>query len=224
MSTLSGGPNIVTNGLVLYLDAANPRSYVSGSTAWNDLSTFGNNGTLVNGPTFNSANGGSIVFDGVNDYVNIPDSAALRLNGNFTISLWHRGITKTNTFPGPLFKGNSGAGGLGYILFYTSVSNGEMWFKRENQQFPLSSAVNTFWSHITFTYDGTNIRGYLNGSYNYLSGTVTFSTNTDTTSLQLGRADQFGNATIANLSMYNKSLTQEEILQNYNATKGRFGL
>ena len=69
MSSL-GGPNIVTNGLVLSLDASNTKSYQSGSTTWFDKSGYGTNGTLTNGPTFSSANGGSIVFDGVNDYIN----------------------------------------------------------------------------------------------------------------------------------------------------------
>jgi hypothetical protein len=224
MSTLSGGPNIVTDGLVLYLDAANPASYVSGSTAWNDISRGGNNGTLVNGPTFDSTNGGSIVFDGINDYTTIPDSPALKLNGNFTIMLWHRGITKTNTFPGPLYKGNSGAGGTGYILFYTSVNNGEMYLKRGNIQLSMNNAVNTYWSHITFTYDGTNVRGYLNGVFSYISSTVTYPTNVDGSSLLLGRADQSGNAAIGTIQMYSRALSAQESLQNYNSTKGRFGL
>jgi hypothetical protein len=80
-------PNIVTDGLVLYLDAANTKSYVSGSTTWNDMSGFSNNGTLVNGPTFNSANGGSIVFDGVNDYVDC-NSTIVNLNSSFTFASW----------------------------------------------------------------------------------------------------------------------------------------
>ena len=67
----SFSPKIVTDGLVLYLDAANPKSYVSGSTTWRDISRGGNNGTLVNGPTFDSGNGGNIVFDGVDDYSRI---------------------------------------------------------------------------------------------------------------------------------------------------------
>ena len=67
MATI-GGSNIVTNGLVLALDAANRRSYISGSFVWNDISGNRNSGSLINGPTFDSANGGSIVFDGTNDY------------------------------------------------------------------------------------------------------------------------------------------------------------
>jgi hypothetical protein len=221
---LHHNPRIVTQGLVLHLDAADKNSYPGTGTAWNDLSGLGNNGTLLNGPTFNPANGGSIVFDGVNDYTIIPDSPALKLNGNFTIMLWHRGITKTNTYPGPLCKGNSGAVGGGYILFYTSVNNGEIYLKRDNVQFSISNAVNTYWSHITFTYDGTNVRGYLNGIFSYISSTVTYSANADNSSLLLGRADQHGNAAIGTMQMYNKALSAQEILQNYNATKSRFGL
>jgi hypothetical protein len=71
------GPKIVTNGLVLALDAANTKSYVSGSTTWRDLSGNNNSGSLVNGPTFNNANGGSIVFDGTNDYVDVSNSTSL---------------------------------------------------------------------------------------------------------------------------------------------------
>lgn len=183
-----------------------------------------NKGTLINGPVFDSGNGGSIVFDGVNDYGNIPDNPALRLNGNFTITLWHKAITKANTYPGPIYKGNSTTIGSGYILFYVSVGNGTMYLKRENLSFGISNAVNTNWSHITYTYDGVNVRGYLNGVHSYTSSTVSFSTNADTTALQLGRADQYGNDAIGNIQMYNKTLTSQEVLQNFNAQKTRFGL
>ena len=77
MSTLTGGPGLVTNGLVLYLDAANPSSYISGSLNWNDLSRSSLSGSLVNGPTFNTGSGGSIVFDGINDTVSIPYTTTL---------------------------------------------------------------------------------------------------------------------------------------------------
>jgi hypothetical protein len=85
--------SIVTNGLVLYLDAANRISYVSGSTAWNDMSGFSNNGTLVNGPTFNTGDGGSIVFDGVNDYITLGTQNLI--STDFTINLWFNATTNT---------------------------------------------------------------------------------------------------------------------------------
>jgi hypothetical protein len=83
-------PKIVTDGLVLYLDAANTKSYVSGSTTWNDISRGGNNGTLVNGPTFNRGNGGSIEFDGVDDYVTTNSETKNLIQGQTNITV---GIT-----------------------------------------------------------------------------------------------------------------------------------
>lgn len=82
------GPDIINDGLVLQLDAANPRSYIGSGTVWNDLSGNNNTGSLVNGPTFTSTNKGEISFDGSNDSVtiyNIPDSYWL---GNWTVSFW----------------------------------------------------------------------------------------------------------------------------------------
>lgn len=73
------GPNIVTDGLVLYLDAANTKSYPGSGTTWNDLSGNGNNGTLINGYIFNSIGNGNLVFDGSNDYVNINAQTLLIL-------------------------------------------------------------------------------------------------------------------------------------------------
>jgi hypothetical protein len=216
--------NIVKNGLVFDLDAAKSDSYPKSGTVWRDVSGFQNNGTLTNGPTFDSNNGGSIVFDGVDDYVSIPDTPDLRLNGNFTISLWHKAITLKNTYPGPISKGNSGPGGTGYILFYVSLNNDYMFFKRNNQTFSLPNSVNSIWKHITFTYDGTNVRGYVNGVLGYTSSPATFPTNTDTNSLSLGRGDQYGNGAVANLGLYNRTLSATEVLQNYNALKGRYGL
>ena len=87
MGAVEGGPNVVYNGLVLYLDAANNKSYVSGSTSWNDLTSNQNVGTLTNGPTFNTGSGGSIVFDGVDDYVDC---------GNiYQTSMYNRALTST---------------------------------------------------------------------------------------------------------------------------------
>ena len=96
-----GGPNIVDNGLVLYLDAGNRKSYTSGSTTWFDKSGFNNNGTLTNGPTFDSGNGGNIVFDGADDYGIIPDSNILSFtNAQMTVSAWVNIISSIPTTVG----------------------------------------------------------------------------------------------------------------------------
>jgi hypothetical protein len=89
------GPNVVTDGLVLSLDAANIKSYVSGSTTWYDKSGNGNNGTLTNGPTFDSNNGGNLVFNGTNQYIDCGSSSLLNFGtGNYTIGVWFKIKTK----------------------------------------------------------------------------------------------------------------------------------
>ena len=86
------GPRIVRNGLIMALDAADKNSYIGSGTVWNDVSGNGNNGTLTNGPTFSNANGGCIVFDGVDDYVNVPYNASKISfpSNNATICVWYR--------------------------------------------------------------------------------------------------------------------------------------
>ena len=81
------GPNIVTNGLVLYLDAGNTKSYSGSGTTWTDLSGNGNNGTLTNGPAYDSANLGGILFDGNNDYITVPDNSSLTSFTNMTLEI-----------------------------------------------------------------------------------------------------------------------------------------
>ena len=85
----SYSPKIIVDGLVLYLDAANSYSYVSGSLNWNDLSRSQTSGSLINGPTFNSGNGGSIVFDGADDYVVIPNTSSSLTFSNLDFSIFN---------------------------------------------------------------------------------------------------------------------------------------
>ena len=87
MSTSFAFTPIVTDGLVLYLDAANTKSYISGSTDWYDLTTYNNDGTLTNGPVFSDENEGNITFDGIDDYVNIPYDPIFD-NQSFTLNIW----------------------------------------------------------------------------------------------------------------------------------------
>jgi len=102
---LAHSPRIITDGLVLCLDAGNPKSYPGSGTTWTDLSGNGNNGTLTNGPTYNSGNLGSLVFDGVNDYVNLGD---LDLPAPFTLSIWFKGnTTQSQQYCGLLNKSSS---------------------------------------------------------------------------------------------------------------------
>ena len=88
MSTSEGGPNIVTDGLSLYVDAANSKSYPGNGTIWSDISKTGDDGTLVNGPTYNPNNNGSILFDGLDDYVNFSELTPANTLNTFSFGLW----------------------------------------------------------------------------------------------------------------------------------------
>jgi hypothetical protein len=92
------GPEINESGLVLCLDAGNTKSYPGSGTTWTDLSGNGNTGTLVNGPTYSSANGGSIVFDGSNDYIQTNFNYSLTSsNTEFTCAAWYKCFPEANS-------------------------------------------------------------------------------------------------------------------------------
>jgi hypothetical protein len=234
-------PKIVTDGLVLALDAANPKSYPGSGTVWNDISRGGNNGTLTIGPTFNSGNGGSIVFDGVDDYVSILNNSNLVFgNGDFTVSMWIKTpISSTG-------EGNPSA--WGPIISKgctTSAPAGTWWFAQNSINtnritFNISSTdggtfvtANTTpillngWHNIVFTrlgstgslYTDTTLTGIDTSSSSNLSTTTPLwiaSTSTSTSKRT--------NMVLSQTQLYNRALSAQEILQNYNATKTRYGL
>jgi len=222
-------PKIVTDGLVLYLDAANPKSYVSGSTLWNDLTINSNNGVLTNGPTFSSSNAGYLVFDGTNDYVDTN----VNMSGytDFTLSMYAKTL---DTWPttGTTFRALCGnlAGGSYVRMNITSASTTALFFANGPGTFMQIEVFNTSnnindWYHYTFTRSTTFQRIYLNG---VLKSEVTFSNATSLTNYYrtLGQygSSYFWNGYISDYRIYNRALSSTEVLQNYNATKSRFGL
>jgi hypothetical protein len=225
------GPNIITDGLVLALDAANTKSYPGTGTNWNDLSGNGNNGTLINGPTFDSGNNGSIVFDGVNDYVH----QYYNLVGftDFTISIWAKNLStrsETTTVFSALGGYTSGGSYLrwdlrstqntspGYVLFWAAGPNT---FSSAN--FPNNFDING-WHFYVFTRTTSFQKIYIDS---ILSSEITFENNEPLTIPYnaIGRyAGVYWNGLISSYQIYNKSLTTYEIFQNYNAARHRFGL
>lgn len=243
MSTTQGGGNIVADGLVLYLDAANTKSYLGSGTAWTDLSKVGNNGTLTNGPTFNSTNGGNIVFDGTNDYIDCGNSNSLKfVNGDsFTISSWVKPISPMPTTVSAIAQhGGTPGSATGFILYLTN--SGFVDFAKSNVANTGQNVTTTpfqfnLWNNIvcTILYSGSSgqiqfyINGVLKATYNGWSANPLLSDYVN--SLYVGRSsvDSFFSFTpfygnIANVSIYNKRLSDQEVLQNYNVTKSRFGL
>jgi len=228
MATQYAFGKIVTDGLVLCLDAADRNSYVSGSTTWFDVAGS-NSGTLVNGPTFNTGSGGNIVFDGVNDYVSLGTFTGLG-STNRTISAWFRiastpaSVNRIITFPAddggndipaytlaiaPNGTIGIGIGGLPYDGYI------------DNIPYTLGS-----WVNITSTITGNTLTYYKNSILgNLATNTGTVATNTIG---YLGRYNgnygQYLPGNIASVQLYNRALTASEVAQNYNAQKSRFGL
>ena len=226
---LTHSPKIVTNGLVLALDAANNKSYSGSGVTWNDLSGNNNTGTLTNGPTFSGANGGYIVLDGTNDYVinssptNIPVGSSSR-----TVQLWI--YPKNNSCP--LVQLGTGGGFQVYIVsFFNSSGTLYLFTDGINSANNISFSgtdlptLNT-WNHMTFGNSGQNWFYYLNG-VSKLSGTFGVTLNTIGQKYIVGNRDDVSltptNGNIAQTFVYNRALSASEILQNYNATKSRFG-
>jgi hypothetical protein len=233
MATSYGNPPIVTDGLVLCLDAANPLSYPGSGTSWNDLSGQGNSGTLINGPTFNSSNGGSLVFDGADDYVSVQKQTAFVNVSQFTLMAWmkrrivgskvvcHQGATLFVDVSMELWNDNKA---------YFEVGNG-------SNQYAFVSNTSTSWQYLAMAFDGgqegnsNRLKCYINGtllnvSYN---GVIPTTTGDPDTVFAIGNTQgagtsNFSDGNIAQVSIYNRALSASEVLQNYEATKTRFGL
>ena len=225
---LAHSPRIVTDGLVLALDAGNTKSYSGSGTTWTDLSGNGNNGTLTNGPTYSSDNGGAIVFDGSNDYVS---SINLSSYTNLTIEMWiYEGRDIPNLSAGP-----GGDAGQGDILTYNGTGSGGSFTFSDNQngvkfrtdgnfnagrQVTLSSVpAQNQWYRFCYIKNGS--LWIDETEYTNFSG----SENTYGT-LDIGRSrtdiNQFLNGKVSNVRVYNRALTAAEVQQNYNALKGRY--
>jgi hypothetical protein len=228
------GPRIVKDGLVLYLDAGNPNSYnLSTPNVWRDISKNGNNGSLVNGPVFDSANGGSIVFDGSNDYAVISNSSSLNMGSkSFTGELWVS-IPTFNGVERMLFEYNIwGANGTYQITtvgntvrvnFPTAFSAGKA------LNYSYSGLTSNTWVHIVGQLDSINnkLNLYINGYLVAEMLSVTEEIGNVTNSLYImsrGGTSLFLPSKLSTLRIYNRALSQAEITQNFNATKGRFGM
>lgn len=231
--SLHHSPRIVTNGLVLCLDAANRKSYPTTGNIWTDLSNNGNNATLINGPSFSSDNRGSLVFDGVDDYGIIPFNASkMDFSAAQTICMWIRPATGSNSARrNPYNQAYGGSGTLtretnGFINYFfgTNGGNGDPWFGVYSG-FTVAENETAF---ISVTRNqATNVcNWYKNGVLIVTSSAGGYAATANGNSpILIGTG--YTSAFVGNIyvcTVYNRDLTRTEILQNYNATKGRFGL
>jgi hypothetical protein len=206
---------------VLYLDAANTKSYVSGSTTWNDISRGGNTGTLVNGPTFNSGNGGSIVFDGVDDGVNLISTITLG-NGNWTISMWAYANSFPSNFGRLISNNNSGPVSNAFGMASGKISYHSYLVSWTQQLGNTTLNVGNWYNLIWVNTSGSMVM-YVNGVADSNSFTSTTSNGGPINCIGKNWANSFSGR-VATTQIYNRALTQTEITQNFNATKTRFGL
>jgi hypothetical protein len=230
---------IVTNGLVLALDAAKKDSYPGSGTIWRDISGNGNNGTLVNGPTFNSENGGNIVFDGINDYVDIPSTSLNFVNQPITLSSFVRVNTLGSEGGTNIFFSKDRSGNVNRFTQFHIDSSDKFRLLLQNGTNSVSFVGNgpnlTKNIHqVSVVITVQNVIFYLNGVQygdiisnsngvlpNYPSNSVSWRINRLNAD---SFGDFFGNTTIYLSQIYNRALSATEVLQNYNATKGRYGL
>jgi hypothetical protein len=222
------GENIITNGLVFNLDAANKDSYPGTGTTWTDLSGNGNNGTLQNGPLFiPNQNSGVLSFDGADDF---GTAGSFFTYQAFTINLWIRPGSSQTTYADIIDNSHTGTqnwvcqqneNNLNQYEFVVLGGGGAF---STTGLFTLTSNI---WVNLTFTYDGDKVRGYNNGSLFGTGISLGTTINYVAPTFNIGRWNLGGrnwNGQYGIVQSYNRALSATEIAQNYNATKTRFGL
>ena len=215
-------PKIVTDGLVLALDAGNPKSYPGSGTTWRDKSGNGNDGTLVNGPLYRTGAGGNLDFEGTDDYVQLSNTVTLP--GEFTAQFWFYkntddNLTLSGNFSDTIRPGSKILFLAANNLFVRMIDAGTS----ANASIGYTSALNGYWQMLTVTRDSSNV---IKGSLNLDSGTTigTLGGTFKQEDIARNRDGQYLNGNISSVKFYNRALSTSEIQQNYNALKGRFGL
>jgi len=232
--SLNHSPKIVTDGLVLALDAGNPKSYPGSGTTWYDRSGNGNNFLLQNSPSFSSNNNGNISFDGTNEWCERPNLGL----SDHTKEVWFRSDNDTQgpgvgasdiiTILGPYITAGGSAGKYTYIGIYNT-----------NLTFRIDDGVNSHqdirtqdydvdrWYCAVITYDASSgiVKAYLDGQQvgtrNFTAGIIFNSEKEFIAKSDNGQNESFIGS-VASVKMYNRALTAAEIQQNFNALKGRF--
>jgi hypothetical protein len=230
MATQYAFGKIITDGLVLCLDAADRNSYVSGSTIWNSVAGDNISGSLINGPTFNAANGGSIVFDGSNDYVTLLNPQIAPGTGSFTWNFWTKTTPSANNFS-IVFSGTGSNSFYGVISMDSRPGYGLIYYANGFRIQDTNTSFGTNWWFISFVGNGgsngsRNLKLYRNAAQ--AGSTYTYDYNFTSTNPNIGANhsaySELMTGNIASVSYYNRELLASEVLQNFNAQKSRFGL
>jgi archaellum component FlaF (FlaF/FlaG flagellin family) len=238
---IDSNQKIVTNGLILNLDAAQLRSYPTTGTTWTDLSGNGLNGTLISGATFDTANGGSIVFDGTDDFASINPAITLSNVSQFTYTSFVNFSTSVGN-QGTFFSHGLNGQFTNDIMFYWEKLTNILSFQVNNGldgSATYSYSAPSNWVNLCIVYNGSlstnadKLKLYINGvqvtlnfnTYNVPSTTSTIASPQIRIGQYIGFASGFYyTGKIATTNLYNRALTATEVGQNFNAIKSRFGL
>lgn len=227
----NAGPDIIENGLVLYLDAGNTKSYPGSGTTWYDKSGNSNNGTLTNGPTFNTGSGGSIVFDGVDDYVTIPTFSIP--TGSFSCESFFQ-WSNLGSSRGSIFSLNYNYPTSGYLIRQKDDGSGKfvIWsdYGSESGIFSTAALTSNTWNQVVVIQSAGTCLIYINGVLDS-SQSLPNPVLNQSYPVLLGVRAVSGPSAGAYLpgklgvsKVYNRVLSASEVLTNYNALKTRFGI
>jgi len=223
--SLSHSPLIVRDGLVLCLDAANPRSYPKSGTTWSDLKGS-NNGTLTNGPTFDAENGGSLTFDGANTYVDLGTS--IDTNVPISVSCWFK-ADQEQRYQGLVSRADGSTSFRNFILYISNIDGDGGFGTYINAHRKVLGLISTnTWYNGCFTLDSSNnLKLYLNASLVKSDTSVSYTDQSSDKLLvgefQAGTGSDYPlDGNISNVSIYNRALSADEIRQNYLSTKERY--
>ena len=219
-------PRTITDGLVLCLDAANPKSYPGSGTIWTDLSGRGNNGTLVNGVGYSGDNLGSLVFDGVNDYAT-TGKVLVPITGQFHIEGW---VYLNNTNVNKMFvtQYNNGGDPGRFLCFFANDGTIRMHDCDGVMTGTTPPYSANIWTYVAFQKDSSNLCNiFVNGIKETTGATKTTTLENTNTIIGTRGSIQSGiwyNGNMSNVRIYNRALTAAEIRQNFNATRSRFSI
>jgi hypothetical protein len=231
--------NIAQLGLVLYLDAGNATSYSGSGSTWTDLSGNSNTATLTASPTYDSSNGGSLLFNGSTQWATITNPSTLR-NQDFTVSIWFKPATQSAAIKSLIDFDHGGSPTQGWVMQSEDATTNKYWYfayytgtafqpvgnfgAGKGMQF-----TSSVWQNFVYTKSGTSFIGYRNGTQTFTataaSATVSYlaSRNMRIAGCVNAAGREF-NGNISQVLMYNRAITSTEVTQNYNALKDRYGL
>jgi hypothetical protein len=225
MSANIASGKIVTDGLLLYVDAGNYKSYTSGSASWIDMANNAATGSVVNSPAFDSSNGGSLVFDGINDYCQFANGGKFNIV-NTTWGVW---VYTTKSDNETILSAEANTG---YGWGFRNRTGGALWWVLGGPGYGnyvgASYGTTNQWFYATGTANATTMKIYINGVQK--SQTAVNYTPDSPGPLYVGYyvypygPNNYFAGKVSNFHIYDRELSAAEVLQNYKAMRGRFGL